>query len=73
MHIKESEIAYVAAAGFLSPSLSGSLPYVWRHITVNKIVLSVSLNKTFPSFYNMIIVWLSFKAFFSYKHIFLFF
>ena len=29
---------------------SGPLPYVRRHITVNKNVLSASLNKTFPSF-----------------------
>ena len=35
------------AAGFLSRSLSGPLPYVRRHITVNKNVLSASLNKTF--------------------------
>ena len=35
-----------------SPYLSGSLPYVWHHITVNKNVLSVSLNKTFPSNYS---------------------
>ena len=26
----------MAGAGFLSPYLSGSLPYAWRHITVNK-------------------------------------
>ena len=31
-------------------SLSGSLPYVWRHITVKKNVLSAFLNKTFTSF-----------------------
>ena len=31
-------------------SLSGHLPYVRRHITVNKKVLSASLNITFPSF-----------------------
>ena len=36
----------MAAASFIS--LSGPLPYVRCHITVN--VLSVSLNKTFPSF-----------------------
>ena len=29
--------------------LSGTLPYVRRHITINKL-LSASLNKTFPSF-----------------------
>ena len=38
----------MAAAGFLSRYLSGPLPYVRRHITVNK-MLSASLNKTFPS------------------------
>ena len=40
----------MAAAGFLSRYLCGPIPYVWRHITVNKNVLSTSLNKTFPSF-----------------------
>ena len=29
-------LAHVAAAGFLSRYLSGPLPYVWRHITVNE-------------------------------------
>ena len=29
-------VAHVAAAGFLSCYLSGSLPYVWCHITINK-------------------------------------
>ena len=29
-------VAYVEAAGFLSSYLSGPLPYVRRHITVNK-------------------------------------
>ena len=29
-------VAHGAAAGFLSHYLSGPLPYVWRHITVNK-------------------------------------
>ena len=39
------------AAGFLSSYLNGHLPYVRRHITVNKIImLSASLNKAFPSF-----------------------
>ena len=33
MHIKEP---YVAVAGFLSPYMSGTLPYVSCHITVNK-------------------------------------
>ena len=38
MHIKEPLllIAHVAVAGFLSRYLSGPVPYVWRHITVNK-------------------------------------
>ena len=41
----------MAAAGFLSHYLSGSLPYVRHHITINKKnVLGASLNKTFPSF-----------------------
>ena len=43
-------VAHVAAAGFLSHYLNGPLPYVRRHITVNKNVLSASLNNTFPSF-----------------------
>ena len=42
MHIKRTlaakseRVAHVAAAGFLSRYLSGPLPYVRRHITVNK-------------------------------------
>ena len=38
MHIKEplEIVAHVAAAGFLPRYLSGPLPYVWRHITENK-------------------------------------
>ena len=40
----------VAAVGFLSRYLNGPLPYVRRYITVNKNVLNVSLNKTFPFF-----------------------
>ena len=41
VHIKEplmviKKSILVAAAGFLSRYLSGPLPYVWRHITVNK-------------------------------------
>ena len=32
------KVAHVAAAGFLSRYLNGPLPYVWRHITVNKCV-----------------------------------
>ena len=42
----------MAAAGFLSRYLSGPLPYVRRHITVN--MLSASLNKTFPISLNSI-------------------
>ena len=38
----------MAEAGFLFPYLIGPLPYVWRHITVYKNVLSVSLNKKIP-------------------------
>ena len=38
-------------SGFpLSRYPNGPLPYVRRHITVNKNVLSASLNKIFPSF-----------------------
>ena len=41
----------VAYAAVPSHSLSGHLPYIRRHITVNKIImLSASLNKTYPSF-----------------------
>ena len=41
VHIKEpllliGRIAHVAAAGFLSHYQSGTLPYVRRHVTVNK-------------------------------------
>ena len=41
MHIKKTfsankRVAHVAAAGFLSRYLNGPLPYVRRHITVNK-------------------------------------
>ena len=42
-------LVHVAAAGFLSRYLSGPLPYVCRHVTVQN-VLSASLNKTSPSF-----------------------
>ena len=35
----------MVAAGFLSRYLRGPLPYVRHHITVNKNVLSVLLNK----------------------------
>ena len=38
------------SAGFLSQCLSGPLSYVRRHITVNKMCSSATLNKTFPSF-----------------------
>ena len=31
-----NRVAHVAAAGFLSRYVSGPLPYVWRHITVDK-------------------------------------
>ena len=41
------KVARVAAAGFFSHYPSGPLPYAQRHITVNKNVLSASLNKTF--------------------------
>ena len=37
----------MAAAGFPSRYLNGPLPYVRRHIIINKMM---SLNKTFPSF-----------------------
>ena len=47
VHVKD----VVVAAGFPSPYLNSPLPYV--HITVNKNVLSASLNKTFPSFRNL--------------------
>ena len=41
VHIKEpllliGKVAHVEAAGFLSRDLNGPLPYVRRHITVNK-------------------------------------
>ena len=39
----------MAAAGLLSCYLNGPIPYVRRHITVNK--MCASLNKAFPSFY----------------------
>ena len=52
VHIKETLllIRKSSSCGFLSRYLNGPLPYVWRHITVNKNVLSAPLNKTFPSF-----------------------
>ena len=43
---KRTHAVNVAAAGFLSHYLSSHLPYVRRHITVNKNVLSATLNKT---------------------------
>ena len=56
MHIKESLLlSHVVAVGFFFHYLSGPLPYVRRHITVNN-VLSVSLNKTFPSFHEVVAV-----------------
>ena len=42
-------VAHVAAAGFLSHYLSGSLPYVWCYIAKYN-MLSALLNKIFPSF-----------------------
>ena len=43
----------MSAAGFLSRYLSGTLPYVWHHITVNKICwYSITINIAFPSFLN---------------------
>ena len=55
VHIKEpllliGKSSLCGGKGFLSHYLSGPLPYAKRHITVNKNVLSASLNKTFPSF-----------------------
>ena len=54
VHIKEplllpERVAYVVAAGFLSHYLSGPLPYVWRHITVNKMCW-VRIKHILPSF-----------------------
>ena len=40
----------MAAAGFLSRYMSGPVPYVSRHITVKKNVLSASVNNFFSSF-----------------------
>ena len=53
MHIKEPLLLFrksspCRSSRFLSRYLSGPLPYVRRHITVNN-DLSASLNKTFPS------------------------
>ena len=42
----------MAAAGFLCRYLNGPLPYASCHITVDKNVLSVSLYRTFPSFFD---------------------
>ena len=41
MHIKEpllliEKSSLYGGSGFLSPYVNGPLPYVWRHITVNK-------------------------------------
>ena len=55
VHIKEPLLLigksnpYVVVVASLSCYLNDPLPYVWCHITVNKNVLSASLNKTFPS------------------------
>ena len=40
----------MAAAGFLSRYMSGSLPYVCRHITVNKNMLNITFPSFLPSF-----------------------
>ena len=40
-------VAHVAAAGFISCYLNGSLPYVWCHITVNKMCWVCHLIKHF--------------------------
>ena len=55
MHIKEplmliGKSSPCGGSGFLYRYLNGPFPYVCSHITVNKNVLSASLNKTFPSF-----------------------
>ena len=55
VHIKEPLVLVgkcipCGSRGFLSRYVNGPLPYVRRHITVNKNVMSASLNKTFPSF-----------------------
>ena len=56
VHIKEpllliGKSSLCGGSGFpLSHYLSGPLPYVRRHITVNKMCWSASLNKTFPFF-----------------------
>ena len=51
----------MVAADFLSCYLNGPLPYIRRHITVNKNVLSTLLIKTFPSF--QLIIFLSSSVF----------
>ena len=55
IHIKEPMLLIEKSSpcgsrSFLFRYLSGPLPYVRRHITVNKNVLSALLNKPFPSF-----------------------
>ena len=52
VHIKESLllIGKSSPCGGSGFPLNGPLPYVRRHITVNKYVLSVALNKTFLFF-----------------------
>ena len=57
VHIKEPLLligkSSPCGGGGFPLSLSGTLPYVRRHITGNKNVLSASLNKTFPSLPNI--------------------
>ena len=58
--------------GFVSCYWNGPLPYVRCHITVNKNVMSVLLNKTFPSFPFYTYLWslpkiVLFKTFFDVK------
>ena len=51
VHIKEPLLRIEKSSpcgGFLSRYPNGPLPYVRRHITVNKNVSSASLNKRFP-------------------------
>ena len=54
VHLKETLLlirksSLVVVVDFLSHYLNVPLPYVQRHITINKNVLSVSLNKTLLS------------------------
>ena len=50
MYVEKSRPCSGGSGVFLYHFLNGPLPYVRRQITVNKNVLSASLNKTFPSF-----------------------